>query len=116
MSERAAAAGRKISHSQLGAYAAGRVKALPDEDTRHAIAAALEVSFEEVTAAALRSVAPDAPDGLASHAIAFLRLTEGRTDAEIRQTLAVVEATLRAMEASRASVETSAGGTNGPTS
>jgi len=102
MAERAAAAGYRLSHTQFGAYARGEVRAVPDEDTRHALAAGLGVSFEEVTAAAWESVAPEPPPGLsAQHAIAFLRLTQGRTDAEIRQTLGVVEATLRAMAVSR---------------
>jgi transcriptional regulator with XRE-family HTH domain len=102
MAERARAAGHPISHTQLGAYARGEVDAMPSEATRHAIAAALGVTFNEVTAAAWTSVAPTPPGGMVSqHAQAFLRLTEGRTDEEIRQTLGVVEATLRAMQASR---------------
>lgn len=117
MAARATEAGYPISHTQLGAYARGEVPALPSERTRRAIAAALGVGFEEVTSAAMRSVAPDAHEGLSSqHAVAFLRLTEGRTDDEIRQTLGVVEATLRAMEASRAAVETNSAGTNVPDS
>ncbi|HEX2551170.1 MAG TPA: hypothetical protein VHK64_06215 [Nocardioidaceae bacterium] len=100
MAERAAAAGYKISHTQLGAYAAGRVKAVPDERTRKAIAAALfgnaeKPAVDEVTAAALQSVTPGTADGAqAQHALAFMRLTEGRTEEEIRKTLAVVEVVL----------------------
>lgn len=103
-----------ISHVQLGEYAKS-VRPVPSEATRHAIAAALGVSFEEVTAAAVRSVAPEVPAEMASqHALAFLRLTEGRTDDEIRQTLGVVEAALRAMAASRAAAERNADGTKSP--
>lgn len=117
MAARATAAGYPISHSQLGTYAAGRINpVVPDEHTRRAIAAALGVTFEEVTMAAVRWVAPEALDGISTqHAIAFLRLTEGRTDEEIQQTLGVVEATLRAMEASRAAVEANADGPDAPT-
>ena len=97
-----------ISHVQLGEYAKGNIAAIPAEATRHAIAAALGVSFDEVSAAAWRSVVPDAPEiEVSQHALAFMRLTEGRTDEEVRQTLRVVEATLRAMEASRAAAGSS---------
>ena len=102
MAQRATDAGHRISHTQLGAYSRGEVDALPSEKTRYALAAALGVTFDEVTAAAVESVAPDQLDGLRSqYAQAFLRLTAGRTEEEIRQTLGVVEATLRAMAASR---------------
>lgn len=111
-----------ISHVQLGEYAKGNIRAIPSEATRHAIAAALfgepdGAAFDEVTAAAWRSAVPDAPEiSVSQHALAFMRLTDGRTDDEIRQTLRVVEATLRAMEASRAAVESSDDGTNVPDS
>jgi len=115
MAARAEAAGYPISHVQLAAYARGDVVALPSEKTRRAIAEALKVSVDEVTAAAVESVAPDLPEGLSvQHALAFLRLTAGRTDDEIRQTLGVVEATLRAMEASRSTVEASGQGAEVP--
>ena len=39
---------------------------------------------------------------MAEHAEAFAELVEGRTEAEIRQALAVVEATLLAMDAAAA--------------
>src|SRR5690242_17865833 len=94
-----------ISHVQLGEYAKG-VRPFPSEATRHAIAAALGVSFEEVTAAAVRSVAPEIPAGMTSqHMLAFYRMTEGRTDEEIRLGLGVVEAMMQAMAASRARQE-----------
>lgn len=117
MAARAEAAGYPISHAQLGFYARpGQTWPFPSERTRRGIAAALfgepeGRSFDEVTAAAMRSVAPEALAGFSSqHAIAFLRLTEGRTDEEIRQTLGVVEATLRAMAASREAVESNSAG------
>lgn len=114
MAQQATDAGRSISHVQLGEYAKTQ-RPVPSETTRRAIAAALGVSFEEVTVAALRSVAPDVPDvALSPHALAFLRLTEGRTEDEIRRTLGVVEATLHAMAASREAAESNAGGTKDP--
>jgi hypothetical protein len=100
-----------ISHVQLGEYAKG-VRPVPSEATRHAIAAALGVSFEEVTAAAMRSVAPEIDAGMASqHMLAFYRMTQDRTEDEIRRALAVVEVLLRpprqepAGEAPESSVE-----------
>lgn len=104
MSERAQAAGHRISHTQLGAYARGEVTTAPNEPTRRAIAAALGVSVKEVTAAARASWAPDGadPDG---RAYAWLRLTEGRTEEEIRHLLGVAEAAARGMDAARRSGE-----------
>jgi hypothetical protein len=97
---------RRLSHTQLGAYAAGRVKTVPDEQTQRAIAAALGVDVEEVAAAAWPAGAAKRPDGVTSqHALAFVRLTEGRTDEEMRRTLGVVEAMMHAMDASREAVE-----------
>lgn len=92
MAARAEGAGYPLSHSQFGAYAAGRVKAIPDEPTRRAIAAALGVSFEEVTAAARESLGLDVSDAVQSQYVqAFVRNIEGRPDEEIRRALAVVE-------------------------
>lgn len=114
MAVRAQAAGYKISHTQLGEYARGKVT-FPAEHTREAIAAALMVDVAEVTLAAVESVAPGVLGSVASqHAQAFLLKVKGRTDDEIRQTLGVVEATLRAMEASRSAVESSGGGPEVP--
>lgn len=105
MSRRAADAGTPISHVSLGDYANGKVTSMPSEATRRALAAALEVSYEEVTAAALESAAPELTRGAngegLQHAQAFLRLTSGRSAAEIEQLLGVVEAALAAMDASR---------------
>lgn len=111
MAARAQAAGYQISHTQLGEYARGKVT-FPSEQTREAIAAALMVDVVEVTLAAVESVAPGVLGAAQSeHAQAFVLKVKGRTDDEIRQTLGVVEATLRAMEASRSAVESS---DNGP--
>lgn len=101
MAQRATDAGHPISHVQIGEYAKAP-RPVPSEATRRALAAALGVSVAEVTRAAVQSVEPGLPEGWnGEYALAFLRLTEGRTDEEIRQTLGVVEATLRAMAASR---------------
>ena|SRR5690242_5853361 len=95
MAERATAAGYPISHVQLGKYAREGADTMPSEKTRRAIAAALGVDPEEVKAAVWASIAPEQPDGVrAQHAQAFMRLTEGRTEEEIRKTLAVVEVVL----------------------
>lgn len=92
MAARAEAAGHSLSHSQFGAYAAGRVKAIPDEDTRRAIAAGLGVDVDEVTAAARESLGLDVSDVVRSQYVqAFVRNIEGRPDEEIRRALAVVE-------------------------
>lgn len=106
MAKRAADAGHPISHVQLGGYANGSIRAFPSEATRKAIAAALfgradGASLEEVTAAARQTAAPSVHVTVSPHALAFLRLTEDRTEEEIRQTLGAVEAVLRAMDASR---------------
>ena len=103
MAQRAKDAGTPISHVSLGDYANGKVTSMPSEATRRALAAALEVSYDEVTAAALESAKlTRSADGEGSqHAQAFLRLTAGRSAAEIEQLLGVVEAALAAMDASR---------------
>lgn len=106
MAERATAAGHPISHVQLGAYARGEVERPPNAATRAAIAAALIVSVDEVTAAARESWAPEQaaesvdPNG---RAYGWLRLTEGRTDDEVRHLLGVAEAAARGMDAARGS-------------
>lgn len=102
MEERAAARGTPISRTTLSDYANGRIRAYPSEDTRRALAHALDVSVEEVTAAAIETAAPELKEGRGTelqHAQAFLRLTEGRSDDEIEQLLGVVVAALRAMDA-----------------
>jgi hypothetical protein len=102
MSRRATEAGTPISHVSLGDYANRKVTSMPSQATRRALAAALEVSYDEVTAAALESAAPElAREGELQHAQAFLRLTAGRSAAEIEQLLGVVEAALAAIDASR---------------
>lgn len=105
MAQRAKDAGTPISHVSLGDYANGKVTSMPSDATRRALANALNVTVAEVTAAALESAAPElarANEGaLLQHAQAFLRLTAGRSDAEIEQLLGVVEAALAAIDASR---------------
>ena len=104
MAQRARDAGTPISHVSLGDYANGKVTSMPTEATRRALAAALDVSYAEVTSAAIESAAPERVESdplLTQHAQAFLRLTAGRSDAEIRQLLGVVEAALSAMSAAR---------------
>lgn len=105
MARRAADAGTPISHVSLSDYATGKVTSMPSETTRKALANALDVDVSEVTAAAIESAAPDrardSDDVTQQHAQAFLRLTAGRSAAEIDQLLGVVEATLSAMRAAR---------------
>jgi transcriptional regulator with XRE-family HTH domain len=98
MAHRAAAAGTPISRTTLGDYANGKQTSVPDEDVRRALAAALDVSFEVLTAAALETVAPTlAGDGRTAYrAEAWLKLTAGRSDQQVEHLLAVVEAVLRA--------------------
>lgn len=104
MEQRAAEHGTPISRQSLSDYATGKVRAYPPERTRRALAHALDVSYEEVTAAALESAAPEIKEtggAQLQHAQAFLRLTDGRTDDEIEQLLGVVVAAMRAMDAHR---------------
>lgn len=102
MEQRAAARGTPISRQSLSDYATGKVRTYPSEATRRALANALDVGVEEVTAAALETAAPELREGRGAqlqHAQAFLRLTEGRSDDEIEQLLGVVVAAIRAMDA-----------------
>lgn len=96
-------AGHPISRSRLNTFGNQHVLgALPAEDTRTAIAAALGVSVDTVTAAALESAGIDelVGDGRSlQHAEAWLRLTAGRSEIEIQHLLGVVSAALKAMEA-----------------
>lgn len=104
MAQRAADANRPISHVQLGEYAKGAIREVPSEATRLAIAAALDVSLDEVTAAAFETAAPHItaayPDGF-GRAGAFAHLTEGRSDAEIEQLFGVVRAALAGFDTVR---------------
>lgn len=104
MARRAADAGHPISHVQIGEYARGAITTVPSEETRHALAAALDVSFDEVTMAAFGPAASQIlsayPDGLL-HASQFLHLTAGRSDTEIEQALGVVRAALAGFDAVR---------------
>lgn len=103
MERRAAERGTPISRSALGDYANGRQTNLPSEETRQAIAAALDVTPNEVTAAALETAAPDIACSSRSlqHAEAWLRLTNGRSEDEVAHLLGVVTAALTAMDAVR---------------
>jgi transcriptional regulator with XRE-family HTH domain len=104
MEQRAAEHDTPISRQTLSDYANGKVRAYPSESTRRALAHALGVGYEEVTAAALESAAPEMKESGGAqlqHAQAFLRLTDGRTDDEIEQLLGVVVAAMRAMDAHR---------------
>lgn len=103
MERRAAAAGRPISRTSIGDYANGKQTAFPNEEIRHALAAAIDSSFEVVTKAALQSAAPDADiDGRnLQRAEAWLKLTEGRSDEEVRHLLSVVRAAVEGFDAMR---------------
>lgn len=104
MAARAVDQGHQISHVTIGDYALGKNVTYPAESTRLALAAALGVSIEEVSAAAMAQAAPELADGppmQLQHARAFLRKTAGRSDVEITQVLGVVDAALDAMDAVR---------------
>jgi hypothetical protein len=109
MARRATDAGTPISHVSLGSYAAGKTRSMPGAPTRRALANALGVTLAEVTAAALESAAPELTElggrERTQHAEAFLRLTAGRTDAEIDQLLGVVEAALSAIDVGREPIQ-----------
>ena len=114
MAQRATDAGEPISHVQISEYAKGP-RPVPSEATRRALAAALGVSVPAVTRAAVLSVAPDMSEGVASeHAQAFVRRVEGRTEDDIQLLLGVLDATLRAMDGPRKSVERNADGPDVP--
>jgi hypothetical protein len=103
MERRAADAGTPISRTSLGDYANGKQTAFPNEDARRAIAAAIDSSYEVVTAAALESAAPQvAGDGRTlQRAEAWLKLTEGRSDEEVQHLLGVVAAALKGWDSTR---------------
>lgn len=106
MERRAAADGTPISRTQLNDYANGVTRAYPSVDRRQAIANAIDVTLEEVTAAALVTAAPeleDSPHVQVQQAHAFVRLTAGRSPEEVEQLLGVVAAALKAMDAHRRS-------------
>lgn len=104
MAERATRAGHPISHPSISAYATEKVREVPSESTRKALAAALDVPIEVVTAAAFETAAPGLrdswPEGF-GRAQLFIHKTEGRSDAEVAEVLRVVEAALAMLDASR---------------
>src|SRR5690242_1436863 len=100
MEERARRAGHPISRSMISAYMRGEVTTPPNRERVHAIASALDVSFEEVAAAVresyhLKDVQASADDVQNQRAQAWLRLTGHRTDDEISELLLIVEQILR---------------------
>lgn len=102
MEQRAAAIGFKISRTTLGDYSNGKIKRYPNEQTRRALAAALEVELSVVDAAALTTAAPSLTASQQTvdeeRAEAFLELTADRTPQEIRQILGVVRAMVAGMK------------------
>lgn len=104
LERRARERGHKISFSSLAAYARGERTALPPPETRAAIAAAIGVPEDVVTQAAIATAAPQVLDDkgrVAEHAMAWLVLTEGRTDEEIQHLLGVAREVLRGLDAVR---------------
>lgn len=99
MEQRARDAGFPISRSQISNYEHGSVERQPTEPIARGLAAALGCTFEEVAAAASESfgfdVARSGERRESQRAEAWLRLTEGRSDAEVEELLAAVEAILR---------------------
>lgn len=101
LERRANERGHKISFSTLAAYARGDRAALPPPSTREAIAAALGVPVDVVMRAAIESAAPQVLDDdgrVADHAMAWLVLTEGRTEQEIQHLLGVARQVLRGLD------------------
>ena len=114
MAARAQAKGHQISHTQLGEYARGKAT-FPSGQTREAIAAALMVDVAEVNLAAVETAAPGVLGTAQSrYAQAFVLKVEGRSEEEIRQTLGVVDAFVRALDASRSAVEPNGDGPEVP--
>jgi hypothetical protein len=105
MEQRAAARGTPISKTALGEYASGKkAHHLPAPEIRAALANALDVDVEQVMAAVAVTAAPELLDDkgrVAPHSVAWLLMTEGRSEAEIKHVLAVVEQVLKGMDAVR---------------
>lgn len=101
LERRATERGHKISFSSLAAYARGERTSFPEPSTREAIAAALGVPVDVVTQSAVESAAPQVLDDngrVADHAMAWLVLTEGRTEQEIQHLLGVARQVLRGLD------------------
>jgi transcriptional regulator with XRE-family HTH domain len=101
LERRATEHGHKISFSTLAAYARGDRAALPPPSIREAIAAALGVPVDVIMRSAVESAAPQVLDDngrVADHAMAWLVLTEGRTEQEIAHLLGVARQVLRGLD------------------
>lgn len=101
MEARAQEAGHRISRSTLGEYSTGeRIPDPRNETLLAALAAALDVTVDEVRAAALESVGQPAQleEHRSQQVEAFLRLTDGRTEREIEQLLGVVSAFVKGLD------------------
>lgn len=98
MEARARRAGYRISRSTISAYERGKITTQPSRKTVQALAAALDVTYEEVAAAASEQfgLGDDQCDASRSQrAQAWLRLTADRTDEEVQHLLKVVEEIVR---------------------
>lgn len=99
MEERARAAGYPLSRSQISAYEHRQVATQPSREVVQGLAAALDLSFEEVAAAVTETFGLDGTHSTerrqARRAEAWLRLTDNRTEAEVDELLLIVEQVLR---------------------
>lgn len=98
MEARARRAGYHISRSTISAYERGKITTQPSRETVQALAAALDVTYEEVAAAVREQfgLGDDQCDvSRRQHAQAWLRLTSDRTDEEVQHLLKVVEEIVR---------------------
>lgn len=106
MQGRAREAGHQISRSTISAYMRGEVATAPTKERVQALAAALDVSFDEVAAAVNESYRLNGnsipmEDSEAQRAQAWLRLTGERTDEEVNELLLIVEQILRMRDRDR---------------
>jgi transcriptional regulator with XRE-family HTH domain len=105
MEQRAASRGTPISKTTLGEYASGKkAHHLPTPEIRIALANALDVDVDQVMASIAVTAAPELLDDkgrVAPHSVAWLLMTEGRSEDEINHVLAVVEQVLKSMDAVR---------------
>lgn len=104
MEDRARTAGHPISRSMISAYEHGEVTTQPNRETVAALAAALDLTYGEVAAAANETFGLDdvSPETRRSQrAEAWLRLTGDRTDAEVQELLLIVDQVLRMRDMDR---------------
>lgn len=100
MEERARRAGYHISRSTISDYEHRKITTPPTDETARALAAALDVTYDEVVSAIRAQhyggsqLCPE-EERSSRRAQAWLRLTANRTDEEIQHLLSVVEQIIR---------------------